>query len=89
MIGMVSSATQFTAASRYDLFITVIFPDFIYSWNRSYKINKTNMLATILIYTESSTRVMDFKFLPEPRDRVKMLQKNFQELLLPYSLFMH
>ena len=47
------------------------------------------MLATILIYTESSTRVMDFKFLPEPRDRVKMLQKKFQELLLPYSLFMH
>ena len=45
MIGMVSSATQFTTASRYDLFITVIFPDFIYSWNRSYKINKTNKLA--------------------------------------------
>ena len=47
------------------------------------------MLATKLIYTGSFTRVMDFNFLPEPRDRLSMLQKSYQALLLPNSLFMH
>ena len=42
---MVSRAKIFTAASTHDILSTVNFPDFIYSWNRSYKINKTNKLA--------------------------------------------
>ena len=89
MIGKVSSATQFTAASRYDLFITVIFPDFIYSWNRSYKINKTNKLAKKINSTESYTKVMDLKILPKPRIGLNMLQKNYQALLLPDKLCIH
>ena len=86
---MVSGATNFTAISRHDILNLVNCPDFIYSWNRSYKINKTNVLAKKLIYTGSFTRVMDFKFLPEPRDRLNMLQKNYQVLFLQNSLFMH
>jgi hypothetical protein len=32
---------------------------------------------------------MDFKFLPEPRDRQNMIQKNYQVLLLPDKLIMY
>ena len=67
----------------HDLLSTVSFLDFIYSWNMSYKIKKTNMLATNLIYTGSSTRVMDLKIVPEPRNSLNMLQKNYQALFLP------
>ena len=52
MIGMVSGDTKFTAASRYYLLSTVMFPDFIYSCIRSYEINKTNKLATKINSTE-------------------------------------
>ena len=86
---MVSGAKMFTAASRHAIISTVNVLDFIYSCIRSYKINKTNMLATNLIYTGSYTSVMNFKCLPEPRNRLKMLHKNYQSLLLPDSLFMH
>jgi len=71
---MVSRATKITATFMHDILSTVSFPDFIYSENRSYKINKTNMLATNLIYTKSSTWVMDFKFLPESRNSINMSQ---------------
>ena len=59
---MVSCTTKFTAASKYDLLSTVIFPGFIYSCNMSYKINK-------------STKVMGLKILPELRNGLNMLQK--------------
>ena len=84
---MVSRATKITATFMHDILSTVSFPDFIYSKNRSYKINKTNMLATKLIYTGSFTRVMDFKFLLVPRNILNMIQKNYHELLLQNSLF--
>ena len=80
---MVSGATNFTATSRDDIHSTVIFPEFIYSWSRSYKINKTNMLATKINSTGSSTKVMDLKILPQPRNGLNMLQKNYQVLLIP------
>jgi len=70
---MVSRAKIFTAASTHDILSTVNFPDFIYSWNRSYKINKTIMLATNLNYTGSSAKVMDIKILPKPRNSLNML----------------
>ena len=72
---MVSGVTNFTAASRHDILHYVNFPDFIYSCNRSYKINKTNMLATRINPTGSSTTVMGLKILPEPRNGLNMLQK--------------
>ena len=86
---MVSCTTKFTAESKYDLLSTVIFPGFIYSCNMSYKINKTIMVATKLIYTGNYTRVMDFKFLPEPKDRLNILQKKYQALSIPDKLIMH
>ena len=59
---MISGATNFTATSRHDILNTVNFPEFIYSYNMSYKINKT-------------TKVMGLKILPELRNGLNMLQK--------------
>ena len=70
-----SGVTNFTAASRHDILHSVNFPDFIYSCNMSYKINKTNMLATRTNPTGSSTTVMGLTLLPEPRNGLNMLQK--------------
>ena len=89
MIDMVSGATKCTEASRYYLIITVIFSDFIYSCIRSYKINKTNKLATNNNSTGSYEKVMDLKILPEPSNGLVMLQTNYQVSFLPDYLFMH
>ena len=86
---MVSGDTKFTAASRYYLLNTVILPDFIYSCIRSYEINKTNKLATKINSTESYTKVMNLKILPEPTNGLIMLQKKYQALFLPDQLLMH
>ena len=75
---------KITATFMHDILSTVSFPDFIYSKNRSYKINKTNMLATNLIYTGSSTQVIDLKILPESRNSLNM----YQALILPDQLLM-
>ena len=82
-------STNFTATSNHDIIRIVNFLDFIYQCNKSYKFKNTNMLATKINFTGSSTRVMDLKFLPEPRDRLNMLQKNYQRLFLPDQLFMN
>ena len=47
------------------------------------------MLATNLIYTGRSAKVMDLKILPEPSNGLIMLQTNYQVLFLPDYLFMH
>ena len=80
---MVSRAKIFTEASRNDILSTVNCPYFIYACNRSYKINKTNMLATRINSTESYTKVMDLKMLPDTRNGLNMHQNNYQALLLP------
>ena len=86
---MVSGATKFTAASRYDLLSMVNFLDFIYSCIRSYKFNITNMLAKKINSTDSYTQVVDLKILPEPINGLNMLQKNYQVLFLPDQLLIH
>ena len=73
---MVSGAKIFTKASRQNILSTVNFLDCIYSWNRSYKINKSNMLAKRINSTESYTKVMDLKILEETRNGLNMLKKN-------------
>ena len=83
MIGIVSGATKFTEATRYQLLSTVMFPDFIYSCIRSYEINKTNKLAKKINSSESYTKVMDLKMLPDTRNGLNMHQNNYQALLLP------
>ena len=51
---MVSGAKIFTEVSEHGILSTDIFPDFIYSYKRSYKINKSNMLALRINSTGSS-----------------------------------
>ena len=70
---MVSGATKFKGASSYHLLSTVNFPDFINLGIRGYKINKITKPLTKIISTESYTRNMDLKILPEPRYDLNML----------------
>ena len=71
---MVSGAKLFTEASGNGMLSTDIFTDFIYSYKRSYKINKRNMLALRINSTGSSAQVMCLKILPEPKNVLNMLQ---------------
>jgi len=64
---MGSDATKFTGEFRYHLLSTVNFPGFISLGIRGYKINKITKLLNKIISTESYTRNMDLKILPEPR----------------------
>ena len=89
LLGMASGAKNFTVKSRQNIISTVNCPDFIYTSNRSYKINKTIKLPKKIISTESYTRIMDLKFLPKARYVLAMFQKNYQALFLPDYLFMH
>ena len=86
---MVFGFTKFTEATRYHLLSTVMFSDFIYSCIRSYKINKSNKLAIKINSTGSYTKVMDLKILPELRNGLIMLQRNYQALFLSDRLLMH
>ena len=70
---MGSDATKFTGASSYHVLSTVNFPGFIFLGIRGYKINKITKLLTKIISTESYTRNMDVKILPEPRYDLNML----------------
>ena len=67
MIDMGSDAKNFTEASKYHLLSTVKFAGFISLSNRGYKINKIIKLLTKINSTESYTRDMNLKIVPEPR----------------------
>ena len=71
---MGSGVTNFMVASTKHVLSIEIFPDFIYSYKRSYKINKSNMLALRINSTGSSAQVMCLKILPEPKNGLNMLQ---------------
>ena len=86
---MVFGAKLFTEASRHGILSTVIFPDFIDSFNRSYKINNSNMLATRINSIGSYTKDMNLNILTEPINGLSMLQKNYQALYQPDKLVMH
>jgi len=77
-----SGATNFTQASTKHLLSTVIYPDFIHLYSRGDKKNKFSKLLTKINSTESYTRDMVLKFLPEPSHEIKILQKNYQDLYL-------
>ena len=79
---MVSGAKHFTETSRYDILSTVNFPYFIYACNRSDKINKSIILATRINSIESSAEDMVLNILPEPKNSLDMIQKNYQALFL-------
>ena len=71
---MVSKAKIFTEASGHGILSTDIFPDFIYSYKWSYKINNSNMLALRINSTGSYAQVMSLKILPESKHGLNIIQ---------------
>ena len=71
---MGSGATNFTGASTKHLPCTEIFPDFIHLYSRGEKMNKFSKLLNKINSTESYTRGMVLKFLPEPIHGLNILQ---------------
>ena len=57
-----------------------MFPDFIHLYNWGDKKNKNSKLLTKIKSTESFTRDMALKFLPETIHELIILQKIFQDL---------
>ena len=86
---MGSGATNFTGAATKHLLSTVIFPDFIHLYNRGDKMNKFSKPLNKIKSTESYTRDMVLKFLPEPSHEVSILWKNYQALYPQDKLVMH
>ena len=86
---MVYGATKFMGASTKHLLSTVIYPDFIHLYSRGDKKNKISKPLTKINSTESFTRNMVLKFLPEPSHELNILQKNYQALYPPDKLVMH
>ena len=62
------------------LLSTVIYPDFIHLYSRGDKKNKISKPLTKINSTESYTRNMVLKFLPEATHELHILQKIFQDL---------
>ena len=85
---MGSGATNFTGASTKHLLSTVIYPDFIHLYSRGDKKNKISKPLTKIKSTESFTRDMVLKFLPEPIHELNILQKNYQALYQHNKLVM-
>ena len=69
-----SGATNFMGASTKHILSTEIFPDFIHLYSRGDKMNKFSKPLTKINSTESHTRNMVLKFLPEPKNGLSMLQ---------------
>ena len=70
------------------LLSTVIYPDFIHLYSRGDKKNKNNKPLKKINSTESYTRNMVLKFLPEPSHKINILYKNYQALYSPDKLVM-
>ena len=89
MIDIGSGAAKFIKTSIYHLLSTVKFAGFISLSISGYKINKIIKLLTKINSTESYTRDMNLKILPEPRYVLNMFQKNDQALFLTEKLIIH
>ena len=85
---MVSGATNFKGASTKHLLSTVIFPDFIHLYSRGDKMNKFSKLLTKIKSTESYTRDMVLKFLPDLSHKLHIFYKNYQALFHQDKLVM-
>ena len=70
---MCSGATNFMGASTKHLLTTVMYPDFIHLYSRGDKKNKISKPLTKIKSTESYTRNMVLKFLPEPIHEINIL----------------
>ena len=62
------------------LLSTVIYPDFIHLYSRCDKKNKNSKPLTKINSTESFTKDLVLKFLPETIHELNILQKIFQDL---------
>ena len=71
---MGSGAKNFMVASTKHLLSTVIFPDFIYLYSRGDKMNNFSKPLTKINSTESYTRDIVLKFLPEHIHGLNILQ---------------
>ena len=85
---MVSGATKFMGVSTKHLLSTENFPDFIHLYSGGDKMNKYSKPLTKINSTESYTRDMVLKFLPEPSHDLSLLQKNYQALYHQFKLVM-
>ena len=77
---MGSGSTNFMGASTRHPLSTEIFPDFIHLYSRGDKKNKNSKPLTRINSTESFTRDMVLKFLPESNHELNILQKNYRSL---------
>ena len=77
---MGSGAKNFTRATSYHILSIELFPDFIHLYNRGDKKNKNSKPFTKIKSTESFTRDMVLKFLPEPIHEINIHQKNYRAL---------
>ena len=77
---MGSGATNFTGAPTKHLLSTEIFQDFIHLYSKGDKINKFSKPLIKINSTESYTRDMVLKFLPEPVHKLNIFHKNYQAL---------
>ena len=73
-------ATNFTGASTKHLISNVIFLDFIHLYNIGDKMNNFSKPLTKINSTESYTRDIVLKFLPEPSHKLNIFHKNYQAL---------
>ena len=74
---MGSGATNFMGATSKHILSTEIFPDFIHLYSRGDKKNKNRKPLTKINSTESFTRDLVLKFLPESNHELNILQKNY------------
>src|SRR6185295_16025023 len=77
---MGSGATNFMEATSKHILSTEIFPDFIHLYGRGDKKNKNSKPLTKINSTESFTKDLLLKFLPETIHELNILQKSFQDL---------
>ena len=75
-----SGAIKFMGETSKHILSTEIFPDFIHLYNCGDKKNKNSKILTKFNSTESFTRGMALKFLPETIHELNILQKIFQDL---------
>ena len=80
MFHMDSDATNFMQATSKHELSTAIFPDFIHLYSRGDKKIKNGKPLTKIKSTESFTKDLVLKFLPETSTELNILQKIFQDL---------
>ena len=74
---MGSGATNFMEATSKHILSTEIFPDFIHLYSRGDKKNKNSKPLTKIKSTESFTRDLVLKILPESNHELNIRQKNY------------